>query len=359
MWMTNRFAMTAMVLALSVAAVPASGAQEGPPPVPVQVGFALEQEMAPHTWVPGTVASRNFAAIASEVAGQLTWVAEVGDRVEQGQAVARINDQSLQLQLKNDVATIKRLEAQLEYLAQQVDRLQRLSDKKVVAANELEEARTQSQAAQQELVQAKVARERTLYELDRTRVGAPFTGEVVQRLQQPGSYSGVGEEIVHLVDTSSIEVRAQAPLSVAPYLSEGMTVTVKNPTGEVTGTIRRIIPVGDQRSRMFEVRIDVGNESWIVGTPVRVALPNDQSRRVITVPRDALILRSEGIYVFKVNGEGTAERVLVETGMGEASLIEVRGNVTGGDQVVIRGAERLQPGQSVEVSSGSHGSPAG
>jgi RND family efflux transporter MFP subunit len=223
MWMTNRFAMTAMVLALSVAAVPASGAQEGPPPVPVQVGFALEQEMAPHTWVPGTVASRNFAAIASEVAGQLTWVAEVGDRVEQGQAVARINDQSLQLQLKNDVATIKRLEAQLEYLAQQVDRLQRLSDQKVVAANELEEARTQSQAAQQELVQAKVARERTLYELDRTRVGAPFTGEVVQRLQQPGSYSGVGEEIVHLVDTSSIEVRAQAPLSVAPYLSEGMT----------------------------------------------------------------------------------------------------------------------------------------
>jgi RND family efflux transporter MFP subunit len=359
MQMTDRIAMIGMLLALVVLTVPASGAQEGPPPATVQVGFAIEQEMAPHTWVPATVASRNFAAIASEVAGQLTWVAEVGDRIEQGQPVARINDQSLQLQLKNDIATIKRLEAQLEYLDQQVERLQRLSDQKVVAASELEEARTQSQAAQQELVQAKIAKERTLYELSRTRVKAPFTGEVVERLQQPGSYSGIGEEIVHLVDAGSIEVLAQAPLSVAPFLSEGMAVTVKNPTREVAGQIRRIIPVGDQRSRMFEVRIAVGKESWIVGTAVRVALPNAESRRVITVPRDALILRSEGIYVFKVTGDGTAERILVETGMGEASLIEVRGNVAGGDKVVVRGGERLQPGQSVEVSSGSHGSPAG
>jgi len=359
MWTRNRITTLGMLLSLPVLVVPATGAQEGAPPAPVQVGFALEQEMAPYTWVPGTVASRNFAAIASEVAGQLTWVAEVGDRVEQGQPIARINDQSLQLQLKNDVATIKRLEAQLEYLDQQVVRLQRLSDQKVVAANELEEARTQSQAAQQELVQAKIAKERTLYELSRTQVRAPFSGEVVERLQQPGSYSGIGEEIVHLVDIESIEVRAQAPLSVAPFLSEGMTVTVKNSARDVRGLIRRIIPVGDERSRMFEVRITLGEETWIVGTPVRVALPNADSRRVVTVPRDALILRSEGIYVFKVTGDGTAERVLVETGMGQASLIEVRGNVADGDKVVVRGGERLQPGQAVEVSSGSAGSPAG
>lgn len=359
MRMTKRIARIGMLLSLVVLVVPVTGAQEGPPPAPVQVGYALEQEMAPHTWVPGTVMSRNFAAIASEVAGQLMWVAEVGDRVEQGQPVARINDQSLQLQLKNDVATIKRLEAQLEYLSQQVDRLQRLSDQKVVAASELEEARTQSQAAQQELVQAKIAKERTHYELSRTQVDAPFTGEVVQRLQQPGSYSGIGEEIVHLVDTSSVEVRAQAPLAVAPFLSEGMTVTVKNPVREVSGDIRRIIPVGDQRSRMFEVRIALADGPWIVGTPVRVALPNDESRWVITVPRDALILRREGVYVFKVNADGLAERVPVETGMGEASQIEVRGNLAGGDKVVVRGGERLQPGQEVEISSGNHSSPAG
>ena len=55
---------------------------------------------------------------------------------------------------------------------------------------------------------------------------APFSDEVVRRLQLPESYSGVGEEIVWLVDTGSVEARAQAPLTVAPYPTEGLAVAV-------------------------------------------------------------------------------------------------------------------------------------
>lgn len=335
--------------------------QEGAPPAPVHVGYALEQDMAPYLWVPGTVVSRNVAPIAAQVAGQLTWVADVGDRLEKGQAVARIDDASLQLQLRNDAATIKRLEAQLNYLDQQLERLVRLTEQQVVPANDLEEAQSQHQAVEQELVQAKVAQERTLYELDRTKVKAPFAGEVVRRLQQPGSYSSVGEEVVFLVDTAEVEVLAQAPLSVAPHLSEGMMVMVEAEGREVQGKLRRIISVGDQRSRMFEIRVAVDTEPSIIGTAVRVALPTDESRRVLAVPRDALILRSEGIYVYKVTDDGTAEKVTVLTGMGHDSLIEVRGDLGSGDKIVVRGGERLRPGQAVSIASGADvaGSPAG
>lgn len=356
---TTQATVAAIAMALSCLLEVAAASQEGPPPAPVQVGFALEQSMAPHTWVPGTVMSRNTAPIASEVSGQLTWVADVGESIQAGQAVARINDQSLQLQLKNDEATIKRLEAQLKYQDQQVERTRRLTEQQVAAANDLEEVESQREATQQELVQAKVARERTLYELDRTRVKAPFSGEVVRRLQQPGSYSGVGEEIVWLVDTGNVEARAQAPLTVAPFISEGMTVTVKNAGHEVEGQIRQIVPVGDQRSRMVEIRIDLADHPWIVGSPVRVAVPSDSSRRVIAVPRDALILRQGGIHIFRVSADGTAEKITVETGVGYESMIEVRGNVGAGDKIVVRGGERLESGQSVVISSGSDGSPAG
>jgi RND family efflux transporter MFP subunit len=347
------------VLMLLVAG--AAFGQQAPPPAPVHVGYALEQDMAPFVWVPGTVVSRNVAPIATQVAGQLTWVAEVGDRVSKGQAVARIDDASLQLQLRNDDATIKRLQAQLTYLEQQVERMTRLSEQQVVPANDLEEAEAQHQAVEQELVQAKVARERTLYELERTRVEAPFAGEIVRRLQQPGSYSSVGEEVVFLVDTSEVEVLAQAPLSVAPHLSEGMAVTVEAGGRQIQGKLRRIITVGDERSRMFEIRVALGREPSMVGTAVKVALPTDQSRRVIAVPRDALILRSDGIYVFRVTDDGKAERVTVETGMGHDSLIEVRGALDSGDKVVVRGGERLRPGQTVSITAAADiaGSPAG
>ena len=348
-------------LALMLFVVVPTLGQEGPPPAPVHVGYAMEQDMAPYLWVPGTVVSRNVAPIATQVAGQLTWVAEVGDRLEKGQAVARIDDASLQLQLRNDEATIKRLEAQLPYLDQQLERLERLTEQQVVPARDLEEAQSQHEAVEQELVQAKVAQERTQYELDRTKVKAPFAGKVVRRLQQPGSYSSVGEEVVFLVDTAEVEVLAQAPLSVAPHLSEGMMVMVEAEGREVEGKLRRIIAVGDQRSRMFEIRVTLDSQPSIVGTAVRVALPTEQSRRVLAVPRDALILRSEGIYVYKVTDEGTAEKVTVETGMGHDSLIEVLGDLGSGDTIVVRGGERLRPGQAVSIASGADvaGSPAG
>jgi len=63
--------------------------------------------------------------------------------------------------------------------------------------------------------------------------------------------------------------------------------------------------------------------------------------------------------VFKILEDGTAEKVSVETGVGCESLIEVRGRVGAGDKVVVRGSERLRPGQSVVISSGTDGSPAG
>jgi RND family efflux transporter MFP subunit len=302
-------------------------AQEGPPPAAVQVGFALEQKMSPEVWVPGTVVSRNQAAIAAEIAGQLTWVAEVGDVVKKGDVVARINDQSLQLK-----------------------RLERLTEQQVAPASDLEEAVSQRETLVQEIVQAKVAQEQTRYQLSRTRVTAPFPGRVVERLLQPGGYASVGGPVVRLVDTENIEVRAQAPLSVEGYLQEGMRLAVKGRDQEAKGTLRAAIPVGDERSRMFEVRVALEGGSWIIGSAVRVSLPSASPRPVVAVPRDALILRSDSIYVFKVTAEGIAEKVSVETGIGHNSLIEVKGNVGAGDQVVVRGGERLQPGQSVTIA---------
>ena len=344
---------------VGLVAAPLFAAPQEAPPVPVHVSEAIYKEMAPSVWVPGTVVSRNDASIAAEVPGQLTFVAEVGDRLQKGDVIARIDAQALELQLKNDEATIKRLEANLKYLDQQVERTRRLTEQQVVAANDLEELQSQYETAEQELVQARVGKEQTEYRLERTRVRAPFSGRVVERLQQPGGYIGVGGAIVRLVDTNNIEVRAQAPLSVAPHLQEGMSILVKGDERETESRVRTIVQVGDERSRMFEVRLGIEGEPWIIGSPVRVALPSSSPQQVVAVPRDALVLRSDNIYLFKISEEGKAERVVVETGVGHAALIEVRGEVVAGDRIVVRGGERLRPGQAVEIANSDSTVPAG
>jgi RND family efflux transporter MFP subunit len=229
--------------------------------------------------------------------------------------------------------------------------LQELATRNNAAASRVEEAVSTAEATRQRLVQARVERDRTLYNIERSQMPAPFTGRVVERLVAPGEYAGTGTVVARLVDTEHLEVTAQAPVSVAGYVQEVTTLPVSLGGGlPVEADIRTIIPVGDQVTRTFEIRVALPEGLGIIGTPVRVSVPSNQPREVLAVPRDAIILRADGSYVFRVTEEDVAERILVEPGVAQDDRVEVRGALSAGDRVVVRGGERLQPGQSVVIA---------
>jgi RND family efflux transporter MFP subunit len=202
----------------------------------------------------------------------------------------------------------------------------------------------------QEIRRAEVSVAQIQRRIDQTRVLAPFTAVVVERLVQAGEFVNRGSQVARLVDTENREIRAQAPLTVAAFVREGLEVSVEHQNKESLSPVQRVIPVGDERSRMFEVRIAAADPAWVIGSPVRVALPNSDPRELVAIPRDALVLRGSEVFVLRVNQDNTVEKVSVHTGIGLGSLVEVIGNVSHGDRVVTRGAERLQPGQEVVVT---------
>jgi multidrug efflux pump subunit AcrA (membrane-fusion protein) len=118
---------------------------------------------------------------------------------------------------------------------------------------------------------------------------------------------------------------------------------------KTAGTVRAVIPVGDERSRMVELRISLSDRSWRVGAPVRVEIAPRTLKAVVTVPRDAVILRQGASYVMRVRADNTAERVAVNIGPGYDNHVQIDGTLRAGDRIVIRGAERLEPGQAVQV----------
>ena len=176
--------------------------------------------------------------------------------------------------------------------------------------------------------------------------------ETVERLAQVGEFVNRGIPVARLVDIESREIRAQAPLNVSPFLREGLEVTVQHQGRQSLSPVTRVIPVGDDRSRMFEVRIASDDPAWVIGSPVRIALPNSDPRELVAIPRDALVLRGSEMFVLRVLDDNTVEKISVDTGIGLGDMVEVIGNVAGGDRVVTRGAERLQPGQAVVVAGG-------
>ncbi|MFQ6021815.1 MAG: efflux RND transporter periplasmic adaptor subunit [Acidiferrobacterales bacterium] len=335
-------------VALDIAVTIGAAAQEQPP-VPVVVAKAEERLLAPVTLFPGTVISRDDARLAAEVNGRLMWVAEVGASVNKGALVARLDDTLIREGLAEIEATVVREEARLRFHTQEVKRLEPLLERKVITPSNLDQAISNRDVAEGELAVAHarvaVAKER----LERTKIRAPFTGVVTERLMQAGEWAESGNVIVRLVNARSLEVQTRVPASTLAFIKIGTTLKLNASPDGGTGQVRTIVPVGDDRSRLYELRLTPIEARWPAGQSLRVAVPTAAPRKVTAVPRDALVLRRDGTSVFRILEDDTAERVSVVTGIAAGEFIEVRNGVRAGDRVVIRGGERLRPGQKVTI----------
>lgn len=334
-----------MLSALALAGV--VGAADAPP-VPVVVAEARMESVAARLTATGTVVSRNDARISGEVGGTLAWIAEPGATVKRGAPLARVDAERLRLALRDNQAAVKRLEAQLHLLTTQRTRLQTLGNN-VVSQSQLDEALSRERMAEQDVEQAQVARDRARLDLNRATVRAPFDGIVAERLQQSGEFVASGTPLVRLVNDRDLEVVARAPLTTADAVDAGASADLIDGDRRASGTVRAVIPVGDERSRMVELRIALTDRAWRVGAPVRVEIAPRQLKAVVTVPRDAVILRQGASYVMRVKSDNTAERVAVNVGPGQANQVQIDGILRAGDRIVVRGAERLEPGQTVKV----------
>ena len=348
----NRYTQVALVLCLFPVLSWAEEAEQQAPAAPVIVEKAQRDTFSATLWVSGTVISQNDARIAAETDGRITWVADVGSRIAKGDAIARIDAEDLKLDLADSEAQLGSLKSQLKFRDSSLQRFKKLADSNNASETQLDEAQSRLDMTQQEIKRAEVAIAQIKRRIKQTEVLAPFPGIVVERLVQTGEFVGRGEQVARLVDTEHREIRAQAPLSVAGWVREGMQVSIEHEQLESLSPVSYVIPVGDQRSRMFEVRIAANDPAWIIGSPVRVALPNSEPRELVAIPRDGLVLRGSNIYVMRVNNDNTVEKVDVETGIGLGVFVEIIGKVDQGDRIITRGGERVEAGQAVTITEG-------
>ena len=110
----------------------------------------------------------------------------------------------------------------------------------------------------------------------------------------------------------------------------------------------------DPKSRLIELRLKPESASFIIGSPVRVALPLGEQHTML-LPRDALVLNTEGSVVYQVEQSGKGlkvNRVPVTVLFGDSQQVAVSGALKQGDRVVVRGAGSLRHGDKVELFRG-------
>ncbi len=316
---------------------------------PVRIARAVEHMMAPVAWLPGTVISRNDARLSAEVSGRIIWVAEVGTVIKQGEAVVRMDDTLIKQESIEHDAAVEREKARLVFAQREMKRLKKLASKSNAAQSRLDEAEAEKRVTRSNLRAAGARAQLTRDRLQRMVIVAPFDSVVTERFLKNGEWADSGKTVVRIVDTTQLEIQARVPGNSLGFIEEGIEVDLRSVNTSAKGLVRAIVPVGDDRSRLYEMRIDIKDVNWYAGATVRVAVPVSSARTVIAVPRDALVLRRSGTSLFRIRSDNTAERLMITTGIASGDLIEVKGDVKSGDRVVIRGGERLKQGEKVRI----------
>jgi RND family efflux transporter MFP subunit len=318
------------------------------PPANVNVTPAQMTTLRPTAWVSGEVVSPNNSRIAAEVSGRIEQLAELGAKVKQGDLIAKIDDSRLKLRRDETKATVQSNQSRYQFLASEVKRVQSLAERNLSAKTELDRIISERDVARSELAEAKSRLAQIEQDIEFSSLKAPFDGLVTHRLSNIGEFVQSGVGIIQMVETANIEASVFAPITNYPYISSNMVLDVDSAMGQFQAPLKAIIPVAESRTGLMQLRLDLTESKWPIGLKVKVAVPNAEAKEVLAIPRDALVLRRDGISVFIIR-DNIAEQVSVEVGIGQGQLVEVIGELNPGDLVVVRGAERLQPGQQVAI----------
>ncbi len=300
----------------------------------------------------GTVRATDRAALSFTLGGRLTARPyELGQHVERGAVLARLDAAQLANAVATQRATLAELEARVALQRSDRDRDVRLFTEGVIADahRERSEAGYESLTAAREATRVRLRESRR--QLGEANLLAPFDGEVVAVHLEPGEYAAPGVPVLTLSGSGELEVELEVPESVLPSLSEGAQVTVDLPLAGRRGVVGRVRSRGTASAGtgLFPVVVELVEAEGVRPGMTAEVMARVASSRGLTVPMAAVLDPSGRRPAVLVVESGRVRRVAVRV----LELLDDRVVVTAeldvGDQVVIGGHTFLLDGDRVEV----------
>lgn len=329
----------------------------------------------------GRLVARENATIAARVAGTVSDVrVQVGDHVEVGDVLVVLDLERLEAEVSLVEAEIGEIEARAaaaqagEAIARQdLARLEGLRESAAFSQGRYDDAiqevlRMASLAAEADarLRRGLVAYDLARLDLDYATVRAPFGGVVSDRHAGLGEYLSLGAPVVALINDSDLEIEVSVPFDRLGGLTPGAEIGVRlaerggDDADMTTATVRAIVPIEDPLTRTRRVRLTPDFDEQALGLAanqsVTAMVPTSAERDVLTVHKDAVISGPAGNMVFLVVDD-TAQPRPITIGASVGQRFEVVNGLAEGDEVVVRGNERLAPGQAVNTGGPPDGSP--
>jgi membrane fusion protein (multidrug efflux system) len=331
---------------------PAGTKAEAAGAVPVRAQPVLVRRIARSVELSGSLASPDDATIAAEVDGKVVGIRfDLGDRVRQGEVLARINPDEFRYRMQQ-------AEAQREQADANLRRVEQLAKSEMVAAQQLDDARSQASQAR---AMADLARKK----FSDTELRAPFAGAVARKLVTAGEYVKVGQPLFEIVSLDPLKMTGEVPERFLPQVHAGDAVEAHVDAFRgrgFEGKVSRISPAVNPQSRSFTIEARIANREGLLkpGLFAKLDLRLAHEEDVLTVPEAALSSFAGVTRVFVIAGDVAHERkVEVDQHLPDGAVAVRGGDLKAGDPVAVAGLARLAEGVPVSVREAPPGTPPG
>jgi RND family efflux transporter MFP subunit len=327
----------------------------------------------------GYVVARRQATLSAQIIDKVIYLnAEEGQRVKQGDVIARLDDTNQSAALRQAEAQERQAEAQERQAKAALDdatpiytRYQRLRDQSAISTDQFENERTAYDAARTALAVADsavtvakgvegVAQSNEGF----TTVRAPFDGVVTVKVAQigdivsPSTAGGVGTftGIATVVDMDSLEVDVDVSENYIDRVRPGQKATIvlnAYPDWQIPASVIAIIPTADQSKGTVSVRIAIEAKDPRIlpqmGARVSFLEAGTAPRPVgITVPLEAVAVSGASGTVFVVHDD-TVEARQVKLGLKTAQSVTVLSGLAAGDRIATGDLAQLHDGAKVKI----------
>jgi RND family efflux transporter MFP subunit len=344
----------------------------------VELASVVHAEVNRELAVVGNLIGDQTVSVVPKTAGRLEQISvKLGDRVNRGQRIAKIEDEEILEQVKQAEAafevakaTIRQREADLELAKTNVERSRNLFQRQLLPQQTLDDAEAKYQSAQAALDLARAQNTQSQSRLDELRINlqntiitSPVNGFVARRAADPGAFVSANAPIVDVVDIVHVRLVANIVEKDLKQIGVGDSARVEVdafPGESFMGRIARVSPVLDPATRTAPLEVEIANDQFRLkpGMYARVGIITESHPHALVVPTNALVDANgtRGVYLAVNN---VAQFHPVKVGIEGNERTEVLDGVAEGDRVVTTGAAGLRNGDPIVLAGGGAGGRGG
>ncbi len=324
-------------------------------PVSVEKYQVEREEIIDEVMGTGTLDAKIKMIISSKISGRINEVlVDQGDEVSADQLVVTLDNDQLKLQMDVAIANIETVESGVSKIQRELKYAEEVLSNAVItytrykklmpnaiskekfdkAAEELGTARAKfsySEAAiieaKNKVIEAKKILELRKAQLDDSQIRAPFDGIIIRRERDPGNIVIPGSEILSLISTKDLWVRAWVDETKLAKIKVGQLARIifrNEPKQTYPGVVARIAVEVDGESREFIVDVNIIglHSNWAIGQRAEVYIETEKKENVLIVPEKFIKWRNNLAGVF-IDNEGVALWQQIKIGLHSGSLIEI------------------------------------